>query len=170
MVERRIYADGGTGANYESRMTYSRPETLSGNVGYVTTETLNASGTLLGRSRHYFHGSPRASFSQKPTHYSPWRDGREYKTETFDAAGSTVLRRVEHTFDQRALVSWWGGALDAAPPNDPRLEETVTTLEPSDANLVSRQVFGFDDAVPFNNQNNVKQYAFGPGSAGSINA
>jgi YD repeat-containing protein len=168
VIERRIYPDGGTGSSYESKITYSRPETTTSNLGYVITETRNNSGTLLAKSQHYFHGSPKASFSQKPTHYGAWKDGREYKTEIFDTNGSTVLRRAEQTFAQRAAVSWWGGSSDTAPPNDPRTTESVTTIEPSAANLVTKQTFGFDDAVPFNNQNNVKEYAFGSGAAGSL--
>jgi hypothetical protein len=119
MVERRIYPDGGTGSAYESKMTYSRPETTTTNLGYVSVEQRNASGTLLKKSQHYFHGSPRASFLQRPTHYPAWKDSREYKTELFDVDGTTIQRRVEHNFAQRAAVSWWGGTSDTAPPNDP---------------------------------------------------
>ena len=168
VTERRIYPDGGTGSGYESKMTYSRPETTTTNLGYVTVEQRNVGGTLLAKTQHYFHGSPRASFLQRPTHYPAWKDGREFKTEVFDTNGTTVLRRVERSFAQRAAVSWWGGTSDTAPPNDPRLTETITTIEPSGANLVSKQTFGFDDTVPFNNQNNVKEYNFGTGSAGSL--
>ncbi len=168
VIERRIYPNGGGGSGYESKMTYSRSETTTGNLGYVINEQRNASGTLLSKSQHYFYGSPKASFSEKPTHYPAWKDGREYKTEIFDTNGSIILRRMESTFAQRAAVGWWGGTSETAPPNDPRLIETVTSIEPSAANLVSKQTFGFDDAVPFNNQNNIKEYAFGSGAAGSL--
>jgi hypothetical protein len=90
------------------------------------------------------------------------------QTEIFDTNGTTVLRRVEHNFAQRASVSWWGGSADSAPPNDPRTTETSTTLEPGGANLVSKQTFAYDDTLPFNNLNNVKEYHFGTGSAGSL--
>lgn len=168
VTERRVYPDGGTGSSYESKMMYARPETTTTNLGYVITEQRNTSGTLLAKSQHYFHGSARASFLMRPTHYPGWKDGREYKTELFHTDGSTVLRRVEHTFAQRASVSWWGGTSETAPPNDPRTIETVTTLEPATANLVSKETFGFDDTVPFNNQNNIKKYNFGTGAAGSL--
>lgn len=142
VTERRIYPDGGSGSSYESKMTYSRPETTTTNLGYVITEQFNTSGTLLNKSQHYFYGSPRASFLLRPTHYPSWKDGLEYKTEIVNPNGNTILRRVENSFAQRATVSWWGGSLDAAPPNDPRTTETITTLEPSGANLVSKQTFG----------------------------
>ena len=168
IIERRIYPDGGSGSGYESKITYTRPETTTSNLGYVVTETRNASGTLLAKSQHYFYGSPKASFNQEPTHYGAWKDGREYKTEIFDVNGSTVLKRVEQSFEQRDTVAWWGGTSDTAPPNDPRTIETVTTIEPATASLVSKQVFDFDDSVPFNNQNSVKEYGFGTGTAGSL--
>ena len=168
VTERRIYPDGGSGSAYESKMTYSRPETTTTNLGYVITEQRNASGTLLTKTQHYFAGSPRASFLLRPTQYPAWQDGREYKTEVFDTNGTTILRRVQNSFAQRTSVSWWGGTSDTAPPNDPRTIETITTLEPAGANLVSKQTFGYDDYYPFNNQNNVKEYNFGTGAPGTL--
>jgi hypothetical protein len=165
---RRVYPDGGSGSSYESKMTYSRPETTTTNLGYVTVEQSNASGTLLTKAQHYFYGSPRASFLMRPTHYPAWKDSREYKVESFAADGTTTLRRIEHNFAQRAAVSWWSGTSDTAPSNDPRLTETITTIEPGGANLVSKKTFGYDDTVPFNNQNNLKEYHFGTGTAGSL--
>lgn len=166
VIERRVYPDGGSGSGFASRMTYSRPETNTTNAGYVTTDQYNASGTLLTRAIHYFYGSARASFFKQPTEYPAWTDGREYKTETFASNGTTLLRRVEHTFQQRATVSWWGGGAATAPPNDVRIAETVTTL--ADTNQISKQTFGYDDTVPFNNQNSVKEYDYGVGVVGSL--
>src|SRR6185295_14106567 len=160
VIERRVYPDGGSGSGFASWTTYSRPESSTTNAGYVTTDQYNVNGTLLTRALHYFYGSPRASFFQQPTEYPAWTDGREYKTETFAVNGTTLLRRVEQTFQQRAAVSWWSGGAATAPPNDVRLAETVTTL--ADTNQISKQTFGYDDTVPFNNQNNVKEYDYGP--------
>ncbi|HKV36363.1 MAG TPA: RHS repeat-associated core domain-containing protein [Pyrinomonadaceae bacterium] len=165
-IERRVYSDGGSGSGYASKMTYSRPETTTTNAGYVTTDQYNASGTLLARAIHYFYGSARASFFKQPTEYPAWTDSREYKTETFAANGTTLLRRVEHTFEQRANVSWWGGTTATAPPNDVRIAETVTTF--ADTNQMSKQTFDYDDSVPFNNQNSVKEYDYGSGAVGSL--
>jgi RHS repeat-associated protein len=166
IIERRVYPDGGSGSGFASRMTYSRPETSTTNTGYVTTDQYNASGTLLTRAIHYFYGSSRASLFQQPTEYPAWTDGREYKTETFAANGTTLLRRVENTFQQRATVSWWTGGAATAPPNDVRVAETVTTL--ADSNQISKQAFGYDDTVPFNNENNVKEYDYGAGAVGPL--
>jgi len=166
VIERRVYPDGGSGSGFASRMTYSRPETSTTNAGYVTTDQYNASGTLLTRAIHYFYGSPRASFFKQPTEYPAWTDGREYKTEAFAANGTTLLHRVENTFQQRATVDWWTGGAATAPPNDVRIAETVTTL--ADTNQLSKQTFGYDDTVPFNNQNNVKEYDYGAGVVGTL--
>ncbi len=122
--------------------------------------------SVLTRSYHYFYGSARASFGQTPTQYPGWKDGREYQATEYAANGTTPLRQVTKTFAQRAVVSWWSGGADQEPPNDPRLIETDTTL--MDTNQVSKQTFGYDDAVPFNNRNNVKQYDFGSGTAGAL--
>lgn len=166
VVERRVYPDGGSGSSYASKTTYSRPETSTTNAGYVTTDQYNSSGTLLTRATHYFYGSARASFFKQPNEYPAWTDSREYKTETFASDGTTLLRRVEHTFEQRAMVSWWTGGDATAPPNDVRIAETITTL--GDTNQKSKQTFDYDDTVPFNNQNNVKEYDYGSGAVGSL--
>jgi YD repeat-containing protein len=165
-IERRVYPDGGSGSSYAGKMTYSRPESSTTNTGYVTTDQYNSSGTLLTRTVHYFYGSARSSFFKQPTEYPAWTDSREYKTEAFAANGTTLLRRVEHTFEQRATVSWWTAGASTAPPNDVRIAETVTTL--SDTNQISKQVFDYDDTVPFNNQNSVKEYDWGSGAVGSL--
>jgi YD repeat-containing protein len=166
VVERRVYPGGGSGGSFASRMTYSRPENSTTNSGCVTTDQYSPSGTLLTRSVHYFYGSARASLFQQPTDYPAWTDGREYKTESFASDGATVLRRLEHTFQQRAAVSWWTDGSSTAPPNDVRRTETVTTFV--DTNQMSKQTFGYDDTVPFNNQNNLKEYDYGSGAVGPL--
>jgi len=184
IIERRSYPTGNSGAAYESKMTYSRPETTTAsNLGYVVTEQCTSSGTLgvcggapalLAKQKYYFYGSPRSSFYQDAVSYGSWQEGREYRTEEYDTNGTTVLRIVESTFAQRAAVAWW--ILDplAAPPNDPRITVTKTTIEPSGANLVSQQtainpqnpnIIGFDQ---YNNQTDVWASDFGSGGPGAI--
>ena len=166
VTERRLYPNGGSGSTYASRMTYSRPETTTTNAGYVIADQLNNTGTLLTRSKHYFHGSPKQSFAISPIDYPGWKEGREYQTENFASNGTTILTRVANTFQQRAPVSWWSGSSDLAPPNDPRLTETTNTLV--DTNQVSKQTFSYDDSVPFNNRSDVFEYGFGSGTPGSL--
>jgi RHS repeat-associated protein len=172
VVERRVYPDGGSSTSYASRTTYSKPESTTSNAGYVVADQYNSSGTWLGHSIHYFYGSPRASFSQQPTQYSGWKDGREYQTTVYAADGVTPLRQVTSTFAQRAPVGWWTGSADQEPPNDPRLVETVTTL--MDTNQVTKQSSinpydsndkGFDQ---FNNQTDAWDYDYGNGTPGNL--
>ncbi|HKR60080.1 MAG TPA: RHS repeat-associated core domain-containing protein [Pyrinomonadaceae bacterium] len=177
LIERREYPDGGTGSAYSLKTTYSRPESITTNLGYVTTDKCTPSGTLgqcgaapalLSREHHYFNGCSRCTLSKKGSDYSSWSHGREYKTEILSADGTTVLRRSETTFAQRAPVTWWTGIPEAEPPNDTRVIETKTTIEPSGANLVTKQVIVYDDTVPYNNPSNTYDYAFGTGTPGAL--
>jgi hypothetical protein len=175
VIEWRVYPDGGSGSAYANKMTYSRPETSTTNAGYVVTEQCTPSGSLgvcgtgaarLGHARHYFYGRARASFGQKVTQYGSYKEGREYKTELYDSDASTLLRRVEQTFAQRASVSWWTGDPELAPPNDTRKTEMITTL--ADTSLVSKQTFSYDQ---YNNPTDVYDYdygAVGSGTHGSL--
>ena len=174
VVERRIYPNGGSGGAYDSKMTFSRPESTSGyctfsNVGYVNVKEFNPSGTLLTSARHYYFGSPTASFINSafnPTSYPAWKEGKEWQTEMLATNDTTVLRRVGTTWQQRAAVSWWTGLANDAPPNDPRIADVTTTLV--DTNQVSAHAFTYDDTVPFNNRSNVYEYDFGSGTPGSL--
>jgi RHS repeat-associated protein len=163
VVERRVYPNGGTGTAYETRMTYSRPETTSTNLGYVVSENFGTGGVPLGRQWHYFQGSPRASFLQEGIDYPGWRDGREFWTYIFDGDGTTVVRQIVQTFAQRAAVSWWQGNPDLAPPNDVRLVEKETTL--LDSNQVIKQTYSYDQ---FNNITDTYDYDYGNGAAGGL--
>lgn len=170
VVERRTYSDGGTGSSYESKVTYGF---LAGPPSYTLVKNYKQGDpNPLAQQKHYFYGSPLSSFANYPTDYAAWNDGKEYQTEFLTANGSTVLRRVAHAFQQRAAVSWWPGGFITnnvlEPPNDPRLNQTVTTLEPSGQNLMSKLTLGYDDSVPFNNQNSVKEYDFGAGAPGGL--
>jgi RHS repeat-associated protein len=132
VLRRRVYSD--QGSTLESLTTYSRPELET--PGYVEINHFKPDqSTLLGRERHYFHGAAFSSFNLGPLDYSPWRDGREYKTEHFAANGSTLLKSVLQLWDQRSLA-WWIGNAETAPPNNPYVKETVTTL--ADANLITK--------------------------------
>src|SRR5688572_27113527 len=174
VIERRVYPGGGSGGTYESKMTISRPESTSGyctfsNAGYITVKEFNSGGTLLSSARHYYFGSPTASFINSafdPTTYPSWKEGKEWQTEILAANDSTVLRREGTNWQQRAAVSWWGGLADDAPRNDPRVADITTTLV--DTNQVLKQTFSYDGTVPFNNRSDLYEYDFGPGAPGSL--
>ncbi len=170
VTTRREYTNG---TAVTQTMTISRPESTNSNfnftnLGYVDVQFGSAA---IGKTRHYFHGSPAESLNRDAISYTPWKDGKEYKTEYFAADGTTVLRRVEHTFAQRAPVSWWGGTADEEPPNDPRTTQSVTTLV--DTNQVTKHsaidpqtgAVGFDQ---YNNQTDVYEYDYGTGAPGAL--
>jgi len=157
VIERREYADG---INLTNRTTYTRPEGAgSPTPGYVRVDQLNSGGTLLGRQTHYFHGNGASEsiLAFYPLGYSAWDEGKEYKTEAFDFNGTTVLRRTQHT--------WQGNGTMGGQTINPRITETFNTMEPSSANLVSKQTFTHDQ---YNNVTGTYEYDFGWGAAGSL--
>jgi len=157
--ERRVYPDG---SNLQGYTTYGET------VNPVIVDQRNASDALLAREKHYYDGNPVDSlFNAGAVLYPGYREGREYKTEAYAADGVTMLRRSETTWANRAPVSWWPGNGDE-PPNDQRITETTTTLTDVTPNLVSRQTFGYDDSVPFNNRSDVYEYDFGSGAPGAL--
>jgi YD repeat-containing protein len=179
VVERRVYPDGSTGTTFEHKAVYTNSEAAGSTSSTITVEQISQSGTVLARLRHYFNGGALNSLwtGAVPYPYGAWYEGIESQTEALDTAGNastaTVLRRVVYTRAQRAAVSWWASyaatnGLDPTkePPNDPRLITTVTTVEPTGVNLVSKQtavnpqtgVVAFDQ---FNNQTDVWEYDYG---------
>jgi RHS repeat-associated protein len=161
LIERRVYPDGQT---LEGKTTYTlTPGNFFDPGDKVVVDHRDASNTLLAREKHYYYGSSATSLTQGPVDYPAWRDGKEYQTDWFGADGTTVLRRVTNTWEQRAPVSWWTGDSTLAPPNDPRLIETLTTL--TETNLVAKQTFSYDQ---YNNQTDVYEYDFGARLPGTL--
>jgi RHS repeat-associated protein len=168
VIERRVYADGAT---LEGYTTYT-PTLISpfpNLLTMVTEDHLNAGGTLLVREKHYYNGDPVKSLFQTGIDYPARAEGREYQTEQYAADGVTLLHREQTTWANRAPVNWWSIPGDPSePPNDARVSDTTTTLTDVSPNLVSKQTFGYDDAVPYNNRNDLKEYDFGSGAPGSL--
>ncbi|MDQ3745360.1 MAG: RHS repeat protein, partial [Acidobacteriota bacterium] len=175
-IERRVYPDGGTGSPYASKSTYSRPETNTTNLGYVTEEQCAPGGTtgqcgtgasLLTRSYHYYYGSPRASFAQTPTQYASWKEGKEYKSEAVDPSNNAILRRAESIWQQPVAGTTWplgqAETNDAAKPNSPQITQAQTTLV--ETNQVSAQTFAYDR---YANKTDVYEYDYGLGAAGPL--
>lgn len=159
VIERRTYVDGST---LEGRTTY----TVSGAT--TTVSHYNAAATLLARTDHTFAGS--AAFSlfdgAEGAFYSDWHEGKELSTRFYAADGVTVLKTVTNTWEQRAPVSWYPSQWSNGgnePPNDPRITQTVTTL--NDTNQVSKTTFVYDQ---YNNRTDSYEYAFGTNTAGPL--
>jgi RHS repeat-associated protein len=181
VTERLVYPDE---TNPEGKQvysaTYSNPGDAKPWYATATVEHRSPAGALMACDKHYFYGSPVAALFQytTPTTYPAWTEGREYQTEALGTDATTVLRRTANTLRQRAAVGWWTGAADDAPSNDPRLVESVNTVEPNGVNLVSKttsidpadptgQTVGFDQ---YNNQTDVWEYDYGstPGASGAL--
>lgn len=164
--ERRIYPNGGSGANFEGRLTYS-----AGSDPTVM-DHFDVNNNLLLREKHYYHGNPEASFFRGSLDYAGWKEGKEYKTEIMDHTGEAVIERVERTWRQRAPISWWQGIADKEPANDPRLVETRTTLVETNQVSIRSSINPQTGAVSydqFNNQTDVWEYDFGiNGSPGPL--
>jgi RHS repeat-associated protein len=148
VVERRIYADG---VNLESRTTYSN------DVNPMVIDHLKPTGELISREKHYFYGDPRTTFFLSSVSYEGWNDGREYKTQLLSNDGTTELRRVENSWQQGCTVSPWSTLI----PNNPRIADITSTLEPSSSNKVSKEVFNYDC---YNNLTDKYEYDFGTGA------
>ncbi|MFY9619573.1 MAG: RHS repeat-associated core domain-containing protein [Pyrinomonadaceae bacterium] len=180
VVEKRIYTEGSVLVN---RSRFSRPESMFGcsgsncvqTSGFVDLDNLGPSENLLTRTRHYFYGAAADYQDWSQDGYPKWRTGKEHKTESIDSDGVTVLRRTTQSWQQRAPVSWWSSFCpmcssnpDEEPANDPRISETQTELTDTSPVLVSKRIIGYDNSVPFNNQNSVKEYDFGDGEPGPL--
>ena len=164
VIERRVYS----GSACESRTQYSR-------TGEV--KTYDGTGThLIGLSKHYFEGDAFLSMVEDPArpsaiNFSPWKEGRELKTEVFDiVAGSPVLKQtIEHTWQQPGASSTWpliSGQEETsllAKPNNPQITETKTTLV--DTNQVAKQTFKYDR---YSNRTDVYEYDFGASGLGGL--
>lgn len=177
-VARRTYPDAASSVP-ESVTAYN--VTGSGwetSLQPLTVDHLNAGGTLLAREQHYFVGNGIPS-SLVPVYWSFWKEGKEYQTDFVSVVNGTagaVLRRQALEWRQRDTVSWctpvpWGCSADSAPPNDPRLVETISTL--MDTNQVSKAssinpqtlAVGYDQ---FNNPTDSWLYDYGAGAPGGL--
>ncbi|MEW6732369.1 MAG: fibronectin type III domain-containing protein [Acidobacteriota bacterium] len=164
--ERRTYADGNI---LEGRVTYSDPSLkTSGTPNPVMERFFNGNGTVLSEVRHKFNGSPLDNYGKSYgvsfntprglifTDYKPWKEGREVETVAID--NGVDKRKVNSTFEQRALVSWSASNINDAnqPENDTRLTRTKTTL--LDTSQVSEVEYQYD---LYNNVTVERVYDFG---------
>ena len=151
--ERRVYKEGAT---LENKITYSNPGLGQG----VEVRTRDNAGALLVYSKHYHCGSALDSLSSEYTTPVSYplnaAEGRELQTEAFHTDG-TVLRRT--------LNTWLADGTLGGPHINPRIIETVTTIEPTGANLVSKQTFAHDQ---YNNVTDTYEYDFGSGGPGAL--
>jgi RHS repeat-associated protein len=182
VTEKRVYDAGNT---LISKTKFTTPTSYTAGVisasrgGVVRdVELLDATDNRLSKSRHYFYGGPNGDYGL----LVPWWHGKEFRSETFDSDGATLMRVVENDWRQRA-PSWCGtvwpcnaNPAEQAPTNNPFVVETKATLV--DGNLVSKVSavnptldinspgsWSFD---AYNNQTDSWQYDYGTGQFGAL--
>jgi RHS repeat-associated protein len=182
LKESRVYT-GLTADTLVSRMVYTAGDGTNEYNGttvlddhVVTVEQVDAASHRLALSRHYFAGSAAESLftREEGSLYSPVGEGRETTTVSLDTTDTNkALRTVTNTWEEREPVGWighlegWGSnypppGLATEPDNDPRLTRVTTTLDDGE---VTKQEFAYD---AYNNQTEVKEYAYGQGQAGAL--
>ncbi len=175
--ERRVKND--STLEQREEYSYTGPSCDQSYNTEVTVDHFDGS-EMLSREVHSFYGSPAPpNYSTHLFNESRWTTGKEFQTDFYDADGTTLLRKVEQTWQQSADVSWWsctGCDQTNAPPNNPRVVETVTTLAAYGDDKVSKvtsidpedlsgETVGFDE---FNNQTDTWEYDYGDGAPGAF--
>ena len=147
VLERRTYTDDGI--TLASLTSFGRYDNVTGPEGSAIVKNLEIDGSqaVVTQSKHYFFDGPLGYINDAPGWPSDLLDGREKQTEQFHTNGSTVLRRVTHT--------WTTGGTVAGTPINPRLTQSINTIEPATTNLVSKQTFSYDT---YNNQTDIYEY------------
>ncbi len=133
---------------------------------------------LVSRTLHYFRGTAGPGLFARPTHYTKWDEGKEFKTESYACDGKTLLRRVEQKWRQKGPVGWWVNYSPVnergdEPANDPRMVETVTTLADSGQVSKTTSISPLDGSVridQYNNPLDVWEYDYGDAGSGSPGA
>jgi hypothetical protein len=166
VITKRVYDNGTTVTN---KMTFSGQTLISGDTNYCLIDQFDSDGsTRLNQKKIYYEGFAENSFFQLPTDYSPWKDGREFQSDSVAADGTTVLQRVARTWQQPVAGSAWPLTQPetnaSAKPNSPQITQVITTLEPAQANKVSKQTFAYDK---YTNRTDVEEFDFGNGAPSS---
>lgn len=156
-----------------ARRTYADGTTLDGSWAYSYTNTttqvtaLSASGSVLLNQKHYFLASGRYLNSPsgtgpipdrgtEGTGYSLWSTGIVSRSETLDAAETTVITANEQDWTQRASVAWSAYTTYAQeqPENDNRVNQNRKYL---DNGLMAKVETDYDQ---YNNPIEVREYDF----------
>jgi YD repeat-containing protein len=176
VTERRIKPDGATLEGTTTFATSGLSTTpceaeppFGTSCTVVLVKHYNGSATapsLLAQERHTFQRSPTESTILSPIQYSSWRTGREFFAETL-APNESLLRKVQGTWAQRASIPWWTATSESAPPNDPRITQTDTTLVSGATPKIARQTFSYS-ADRFNNRTDVNETDYGASGPGSV--
>jgi RHS repeat-associated protein len=170
LTEKRVYKDGTTLEGRTILGTCSDTLPPGQTCRQIDQVDPGDNNSLMTRVKHFYFGTPGPTgLFKEEIHYPKWNEGKEYKTESFAKNGTTVLHRSETNWVQRTTIPWWvpnSTLFGPEPQNDPRVTSVTTTLP--DVNKVSRQEFGYDDALHFNNRSDLYEYDFGNGAPGAL--
>ncbi len=144
----------------------------SGSNTTATVQHMNSAGTaILSQEKHYFYSSPVWPLLDptNPTHYTPWQEGKEFKTDFLDGSSPAItLRSIANTWSQRTCGAYpqdtacWFTTVTNSPnsvssvsaPTAPThytvLAETDTTL--SDSSQVTQTTYLYDQ---YNNRTDI---------------
>jgi RHS repeat-associated protein len=177
VFERREYPDGGSGNLYTTKTWYGWEGVVSGNVIQKTTvfASTPSGDQPISLSRHYYDFSkyvPPTGFSDPFYSVESGDKNREWKTEIYDASGTTLLQKTETDFEYResiVVTDANSGPYNTFPRNaDYRPIRVTTTLADVSPTLVSKKEFAYDPNVAFTRQTDVYEYDFGSGAPGSF--
>lgn len=168
-TERRVYPNG-TG-QFSNRTTYSIPRQNGVLVtNYVQVDQYDSSSVLLGRSRHYHLGEyNQAQTCYNFTPYPSSLAGKEFKTETFDSDGTTLLNRTTNT--------WNAGTFNWQPAQS--WQNCMPTTKDPTLSLSQKEIFQPGNPTPlvskteyFHNTDlnltQTREYGFGMGAPGNL--
>jgi RHS repeat-associated protein len=165
LSERRVYSDG---TNLSQKITYDIAEYYTYSI--TTVDTYNGSGTRLSRDAHYFHGTPaplNMDGSDVFEDEDAFDKGREFITVFYAADGTTMMRKVETTWEVGRSSLWNPyGTGNTIMNRDTRVNSVTTTL--SDTNYVCRTIYSYDPNTAYNLQTDVHEYDYGTGTPGNF--
>ena len=139
LVERDEYADGST---VSARLLFTQ---ISSDSGWdtahptrpVTLSTLqfqDGQGNPVRQDQYSYWGNPLSTQAPpaQPATFADWWEGLEYQ-HALGVNGSTSIQYVQNVYQQRGLNGendWYGEVqADGAPPHDPELCQTRTTVD-----------------------------------------
>ncbi len=158
--KRRVYENN----QLQNETVYGVPVSLANNIHSVTVEIYRKENNVLvldNKSKHYYSGNPLFNVinpdARRPTEEPNWLEGKELKTEIYNAS-NVLLRQTDNMWQA-------GTALSANPTANinARLAEVKTTL--ADENLVSKTTYTYDE---YNNQTDVYEYDYETGDYGTF--
>lgn len=183
--ERRVYDEGGASpaTTPDQRQVYGWTKALDSSqrrVVDVAVESyaktpLPTTGQMVeqlqSKELHGYFGWPDVN---RKSFYGPWREGLEYKSEIYAPNNTVPLRRTVIDWEQPFPVSWINQSQpnqspETSPTNNPRVKSVTAWIMDVSPNLVSKQVYGYDNSPAFrvfNNRTDVWEYNYGQVTSG----